>query len=130
VGTEKGHFSFEFTLNSVLPLMRVLFGVGHETAGLTIDNVRLVKRIPSADNEWVAPKPAFHIYPNPAHDLLYVETVIGSQVNIMNMLGTAMKTVPVANKSVSVDIHELPEGMYLIKIVKDNFVSIHKIIIQ
>jgi hypothetical protein len=130
VGTEKGHFSFEFTLNSVLPLMRVLFGVGHETASLTIDNVRLVKRIPSADNEWIVTDPVLHIYPNPAHDLIQVETTIGSEVKIINMLGTVMKTLPVTDKVISMDIHELPEGMYLIKIVKDNFVSLHKIIIQ
>jgi hypothetical protein len=130
VGAEKEHFSFEFTLNSVLPLMRILFGVGHEPAGLTIDNVRLVKIIPSADNELVVTNSAFHIYPNPAHDLLHVETVNGLKVTIISMFGIVMKTVPVNDKHISMDIQHLPKGVYMVIIEMNDFVYQDKIIIQ
>ena len=130
IGVEKEHFSYEFTLSSVLPLMRVLFGVGYEPAGLTIDNVRLVKIIPSADNELVVNDPVFHIYPNPAQDVLHIEAANGSVVKLITITGVVMKTIPVTDKIISMDIHEFPEGMYLIKIAKDDFVTQHNIVIQ
>ena len=75
-------------------------------------------------------KNSFPVFPNPANDKLHFEVANGSVIQLINMLGTVVQNVLVSDKHFTMDIHQLPEGMYMVKIVKDDFVSLHKIIVQ
>lgn len=56
--------------------------------------------------------PKFHIYPNPVNDLLTIEPYIGgTEVSIYSVSGTLLANA----KSSKIDIHKLPEGIYLLQ---------------
>ena len=61
------------------------------------------------------------LYPNPTHDELQIRNVTGNQVvNIYALDGRLMKTFQVSG-SQSVDISDLPSGMYLVNISYSTF---------
>jgi trimeric autotransporter adhesin len=61
---------------------------------------------------------AINIYPNPAHTQLFIQST-GEPVNevtISNLLGQAVYTHEFSNTLVQVDVADLPNGMYLVRI--------------
>lgn len=61
------------------------------------------------------------LYPNPVYDVLQILNVTGNQgVNIYALDGRLMKTFQVSG-SQSVDVSELPSGMYLVNISYSTF---------
>jgi len=64
----------------------------------------------------------FKIYPNPANDLLNIETkkqIEMRSVSIYNTLGQLMLVIPNAQNTKLVDVSNLKSGTYFIKIVSD-----------
>ncbi len=119
VGTEIENFSFEFTLNSVLPLMRVLFGFGHDPAGLTIDNVRLVKKAGPVSGISQNELEVMRVFPNPACDLLNIQGANGSTVSLMDMLGTLIFSEVIHDNHAILNLQTIPDGVYLIQLKTD-----------
>jgi hypothetical protein len=72
----------------------------------------------------------FLVFPNPAVDELHIKAVNGAVVKMMNMLGTVIQTIFVTDKHITIDLQDLPRGLYIVQIGKDNFISHYKIIIQ
>ncbi|MBR4837015.1 MAG: leucine-rich repeat domain-containing protein [Bacteroidales bacterium] len=62
----------------------------------------------------------FVIYPNPSHDVLFVKTCHGaslqSDYRITNMIGQTIMTGKITSENQQIDISELTEGIYFIKI--------------
>lgn len=77
----------------------------------------------------VADPDVFRIYPNPARDLLYVEShdqEIG-QVRIINLSGQVIQTHEAVGHQLSLDVSDLRSGIYLIQIIAGENVSAHRI---
>jgi len=130
VGLEQKHFSFEFTLTSVSSAERVLFGLGKESTGVTLDNVKLIKK--EAPVSIIIPDDHDNIliYPNPANDLLNIQGANGSTVSLMDMPGRVIYSKIIDADLETFDLQELPDGLYIVQITKENFTSRHKIILQ
>jgi hypothetical protein len=61
-----------------------------------------------------------HIYPNPAHDKLFIDNLIaGSTITVYNMLGQVMNIAVVANNKIQLSIAGLPSGVYMLRYSKD-----------
>ena len=64
------------------------------------------------------------IKPNPAHDAIFIDPVYSyaksSNISIYNSLGTVVLECPAENKSMHLDISNLPNGIYLLK-YQDNY---------
>lgn len=58
----------------------------------------------------------FTIYPNPASDLLHVQTDNVEEVAIYNMLGVEMLSTTVSNSRTALDVSTLRPGLYFIQI--------------
>ncbi len=56
------------------------------------------------------------VSPNPSSDKITIHLDVISQVSIYNAQGMEVKTIDHLNPEGAIDIHELPSGMYLIKI--------------
>ncbi len=69
----------------------------------------------------VQPSYSLHIYPNPAHDKLFIDNMpAGTAIIVYNMLGQVMR-VPISNGGkVEMDISVLPSGIYNIAYSKDD----------
>jgi hypothetical protein len=64
----------------------------------------------------------FKIYPNPAKDVLNIETkttIAVTSINIYNALGQVVLVIPNAQQTKSVDVSSLKTGSYFMKIVSD-----------
>lgn len=60
------------------------------------------------------------VYPNPANDIIYVETFPEtsqiSDFQIINILGETVLSGPITSESMQIDVSNLPAGLYLLKI--------------
>ncbi len=58
------------------------------------------------------------VYPNPASDVIYVETqgVVNGQVRIMNLAGVTVRNLPMDDSDrMRIDISDLPAGVYMLQ---------------
>ena len=71
------------------------------------------------------------LYPNPTNGVLNIETNFQSyRLELINSNGKLSKIEQFENSNGSIDLNDLPKGLYIIRIIKDNEVFIHKIIYQ
>ncbi|KAB2859085.1 MAG: T9SS type A sorting domain-containing protein [Flavobacteriales bacterium] len=71
------------------------------------------------------------LYPNPTTDFVVVEGLKNnSYIEIINLQGQTVKNIKVSSSKTSIDILELPEGVYIIRIKSDETTSVTKLIKQ
>ena len=56
------------------------------------------------------------LYPNPAQDVLNIESTATVEVTLVDLLGHVVKTQLLSSGNNSVDIESLEKGLYLVKI--------------
>jgi hypothetical protein len=130
VSTEERNYSFDFILSQKFSKMKFSFDIGQESSALTFDNVRLVKKANPVSSLTAYPIENTKVYPNPVEKELHIEAVNGSVVQLINAFGIVVQTISITNKAYILNVQHLPEGIYLLVIKKNNFVSQHKIIIR
>lgn len=59
------------------------------------------------------------ISPNPANDNICIETTQGGKMKIINSQGQIMSTIILSNQKTIVDVTNLIEGVYVLKITND-----------
>lgn len=67
------------------------------------------------------------IFPNPANDKVEVNGIDNATIEIMNMQGQLVKTLNTLSKS-TIDISQLPNGVYMMRIISDNGIVVKKFI--
>jgi hypothetical protein len=70
------------------------------------------------------------IYPNPASDFLYIETEIGSSVNIIDYTGRVISTLITSDNKEQLNVGDLSEGIYLIRVRNENNITTKQILIK
>lgn len=102
-----------------------------------IDSVFIYDSIPPAAPDTIEPTDtvsiadaqcsSFTIFPNPAHDLLNVQSTHYQQLEILNLVGQVILRQNITAENTSVNISELPAGVYLLQMKgKDNVVAVKK----
>jgi hypothetical protein len=66
---------------------------------------------------------SLNLFPNPAVDFLYVNNIVDSEAEIIEITGRRLKVVQI--KQGSIDVRDLPPGVYQLRI-KDNDLFINK----
>jgi hypothetical protein len=68
----------------------------------------------SGDND----KPIYRVFPNPASDILHVESVsMIERITIFNLTGNPILDIPDSSDYItSVDVSKLPPGLYIVRI--------------
>ncbi|MDA3910616.1 MAG: T9SS type A sorting domain-containing protein [Bacteroidales bacterium] len=56
------------------------------------------------------------IYPNPANNVLNIENAQGAKVSVYNMIGQELLSANVNNNMHAINVSELPEGSYIVRI--------------
>jgi hypothetical protein len=85
---------------------------------------------PPADSTPVAENVAINalnVYPNPATTNIYVENNTGATIEIYNLVGQKVKTVANANRNAIVNVEDLSEGTYIVKVIDGNEVKTAKV---
>jgi hypothetical protein len=70
---------------------------------------------------------ALNVYPNPATTNIYVENNTGATIEIYNLVGQKVKTVANANRNAVVNVEDLSEGTYIVKVIDGNEVKTAKV---
>lgn len=98
---------------------------------VNVDDVLLVREY---DPTWSVSEDAvatFHLFPNPTHELLRVEsdhTV--NHYEVYNIAGEMLMSQPVDGKRFNVNVSELPAGTYLIKMASEGLVQTQRFVKQ
>jgi photosystem II stability/assembly factor-like uncharacterized protein len=77
----------------------------------------LLKHVVSVDDEPERSPNEISIYPNPAGDIINIQTNTNGkqQIHIYNSIGVCVQSVQVNSQELSIDVSRLPACMYLIK---------------
>jgi PKD repeat protein len=75
-------------------------------------------------NEWMNSN--ISLYPNPAHDVINLECPINSNVQLLNVTGQTIQVITNSNSKEIININELNTGVYFIRVVSNDNVSILK----
>ena len=71
------------------------------------------------------------IYPNPAKEILYINTSLPiKELTICNLLGQEIQKYNMTEKTSSIDIIGLNKGVYVVKIYTDKAAFSQKIIVE
>ena len=96
---------------------------------VNVDDVLLVRQY---DPVWSIGEDAtttFHVFPNPACELLMVESDITvNHYEIYNIVGEMLMSKPVDEKRFNVNVSELPAGTYLIKMTSEGLVQTQRFV--
>ena len=106
----------EETSLKLTPNKSNITGVGRVDALAAINAVEPYNAV--VENDIV--ENGFVVYPNPSHDILFVETCHGaslqSEYHITNLMGQTIMSGKIASENQQIDVSELSEGIYFIKI--------------
>ena len=77
----------------------------------------------------------FSIYPNPAKTEITIschfESSVSLKVNLYSVFGTLLKSASIINDNTTLNITEIPNGLYILKIYNSNSeIGIQKLLIQ
>ena len=62
-------------------------------------------------------KPNLKIYPNPALDILNIESDVNKNIiRIFDLMGNLVESYDVKDKSISINVNQLPKGIYIVEI--------------
>jgi hypothetical protein len=70
----------------------------------------------------------FQIYPNPASNELHIKGVQGATIQLISLLGVVLQTNTMNANLITINLNELPTGVYIVRIINDNSITQHKII--
>ncbi len=92
----------------------VVLPQGTTTVGLTTNYEVVYKVNNTLDSQNI------HIYPNPASGIIRIENASDSDITIYNNSGKIVKVLSKINNNQVINIPELTNGIYIIRISKDN----------
>ncbi len=121
-------FSFDFTMNSVFPEMKLALEIGTETTWAGFDNVSIINKS-ALDITDISDENNIKITPNPATNHFKIFAEEGSNVAIYNSLGQLVKTSVTENAQTVFQTDGLDAGIYVIKVQKGDSSYSSKLII-
>lgn len=66
------------------------------------------------------------VYPNPANNQITINNVAGAEISIFNLAGQQVAGVNVASATQTINVANLSEGLYIIRVVTDGKISTGK----
>jgi hypothetical protein len=101
--------------------------------GFALDDINVYSNNGNGIKENLSDK--FIVYPNPSNGVVYIDSKLQSQngfkVDVMNALGSIVKS---DNSQIlsnySIDMSGLASGIYIIRIISENGISTHKIMLK
>lgn len=107
-----------------------LYGVV-ATLGDCTDSTEVCFNVTQLNLDNIAPV-AVEIYPNPAHDVVYIQhAALGSEIILMNQLGQKVLTSSTINGLNKLDVSQIPSGIYFVQVYGlDGFVLTKNLIIK
>lgn len=85
----------------------------------------------ASNAETVKTKPSIRIYPNPANDIIHIESGENGNYEILNISGQVLASgITLAHQSNLISLKECKQGLYFVRCYGSNFCSTHKVVIM
>ncbi|HNW71229.1 MAG TPA: T9SS type A sorting domain-containing protein [Bacteroidales bacterium] len=84
----------------------------------------------SGINDNQKPDVHFNIYPNPANDLITIETNLCSEIEIFDIQGQLIKSMKTNGDKTNIDISGFSRGMYFVKLKSEKKIEVKKFMKQ
>lgn len=68
-----------------------------------------------------------NVFPNPANNVINVENAAGSQISLFNIAGQEVLSIEVANANAAINVADLAEGIYVVRVNNNGKVATSKI---
>ncbi len=111
---------------------QLVFGVAPYFEGETgtyLLEIQLTRTVASSIDPLLSDK--LTIFPNPATDILYVEsTGVMDMIDIYDSRGRKLRSIHAGSQQIELDVSGFEEGIYFLRIDQDDHVSIKKFIVQ
>jgi len=91
------------------------------SCGTTTESLEVAVYCPLAVNNVVVQNSNISIFPNPANDIVYVKGFNPTLIRVVNMYGQTVKYAQSAN---SIEVSELPAGIYFVQLFNANGVIV------
>jgi hypothetical protein len=84
----------------------------------------------ASNTETVKTKPSIRIYPNPANDIIYIESSENGTYEILNISGQVLASgITLAHQSNPISVKGFKQGMYFVRYFTNNTYSTHKVVV-
>lgn len=108
-------------------IVNELYSTPYATGGFDLNAVGVINQ-KTLDNKDFN-KNAVSLYPNPASDIVYIDSEEESDVTIYNISGEIVKTLPKANHK-AITVFDLNSGIYLFEVTIQNKKSTTRILVK
>ena len=68
-----------------------------------------------------------NVYPNPACNVINVDNAAGAQISIFNIAGQEVMAIEAANANETINVSNLTEGVYVVRVVNGNEIATSKV---
>ena len=108
-------------------IVNELYSTPYATGGFDLNAIGVINQ-KTLDNKDFN-KNAVSLYPNPASDIVYIDSEEESDVTIYNISGEIVKTLPKANHK-AITVSDLNSGIYLFEVTIQNKKSTTRILVK
>ena len=108
-------------------IVNELYSTPYATGGFDLNAVGVINQKTLGNKDF--DKNAVNLYPNPASDIVYIDSEEESDVTIYNISGEIVKTLPKANHK-EITISDLNSGIYLFEVTIQNKKSTTRILVK
>jgi len=125
-----GHVHYQIEI--VSPVECNVPDAGFKSTAISVNTSRsnMVSFTPSRFDEIIVSPELFSVYPNPAKEILYLESnqkyIAEARIELCNMLGRVIQEVTLKSSNTQMDISDLEGGFYILRIKIDNGIIIKK----
>ncbi len=104
----------------------------YKTTMIGAENLRLASTENAIEND---DHSGINIYPNPVSDNVYINlgndnNMAGSEIEILNIGGQVVKKVVITNNNTAIDVKDLDNGLYFIKLKSADDVILKKLLVS
>ena len=78
---------------------------------------------PTVKNDVVKADDIVRIYPNPVRSSLFVESNVKDKIELLTLNGIVVKTITASEQQTIINVNDLQEGVYLLRVLNDNGVD-------
>lgn len=131
-----GHFTYTYTLPKSVEGKNMLIGFDIVTSNtgdswFSFDNFTLKASI-DTEVESVTDSKNMEVYPNPAHNFIWVKSQITSNgtFNLYNLAGGKMLSGDITSQHQKIDVSQLEKGVYLLEVITAEGAKIIKTVLE
>ena len=119
----QGQVRFSVALNNGLPVGTQIKNTGYiyfDANPAVVTNTTLNTIHTRSGVNQITTNTGVIVYPNPATDQLFAENLNGGEISVLNISGAELIRQNVSGSKATIDISQLPGGVYILRVLSNN----------